>query len=559
MEEVTTVLVLLLTVVVSGVAVRLSPVALPLPILQIAMGAGLSYAIGFKVRLDPQIFFLLFVPPLLFLDGWRIPKRAFFRDGRTILTMAFGLVFFTVLGLGFFIHWTIPSIPPAVAFALAAILSPTDPVAVSAVTSRSPVPPRLMNILEGESLLNDASGLVCFRFAVAAALTGGFSLSEASLAFLKLAAGGITVGVAIAWGVGVMQARLAAKVGEEPGTHILVSILIPFAAYLAAERLGFSGILAAAAAGMAMNYVDLLGRGRAATRMRRGAVWDTIQLALNGIIFVLLGGQLPGILESASESSREAGTGEEAWLLLHVASITGALTLLRFAWVWASLRLTLLRASPRFASLGGRKAPTAGIGVELRLVALASLAGVRGAVTLAGILTLPVAMPDGSPFPARDLAVFLAMGVILLSLLVASLGLPVLARGLERGTRLLAAGRRKDAEEEGARIAAAGAAIRRLEQSRRDGPAAGMDAEVHEEAAMHVLTAYRGLIDREKGRGDAAERMRQAADARRSLRIEALRAERDELRRLRLSDEIDDETFRRLLRETDLKEASLSE
>jgi len=162
MEAITTVLVLLLAVLVSGILTRLAPINLPLPMLQIAIGALLSAVIGFEVRLDPDIFFLLFIPPLLFLDGWRIPKGAFFRDWRPILTLAIGLVVFTVIGVGLLISQLIPAIPLAVAFALAAILSPTDPVAVSAITRGVPVPSRLMHILEGEALLNDASGLVCF-------------------------------------------------------------------------------------------------------------------------------------------------------------------------------------------------------------------------------------------------------------------------------------------------------------------------------------------------------------------------------------------------------------
>lgn len=189
MHIVTVVLVLLLAVVVSAFAARLLPFRLPLPLLQIAIGAALS-AVGFQVEFDPEVFLLLFIPPLLFLDGWRIPKGAFFRDWKVILALATGLVVFTVLGMGFFIHWLIPSLPLAVAFALAAILSPTDPVAVSAMTEGSPLPSRMVHILEGESLLNDATGLVCFSFAVTAALTGTFSLAAAGKTFVIVAGGG---------------------------------------------------------------------------------------------------------------------------------------------------------------------------------------------------------------------------------------------------------------------------------------------------------------------------------------------------------------------------------
>ena len=175
METITIVLVLLLAVVASGGIARMSPWPVPLPLVQIVLGAAIGSVASAHVELKPEIFFLLFLPPLLFLDGWRIPKEGLLRDRNAILQLALGLVVFTVLGVGFFIHWLIPAMPLAVAFALAAILSPTDPIAVSAIASRVPIPKRLMHILDGEALLNDASGLVCMRFAVAAALTGAFS------------------------------------------------------------------------------------------------------------------------------------------------------------------------------------------------------------------------------------------------------------------------------------------------------------------------------------------------------------------------------------------------
>ena len=288
MQAVITALVLLLAVLICGIAARLSPLKIPLPILQIVAGVLLSVAARLQVPLEPEIFFLLFIPPLLFLDGWRIPKGALFGDWRPILTLAVGLVACTVLGVGWLIAALIPAVPLTLAFALAAILSPTDPVAVSAILRGVPIPPRLMHILEGEALLNDASGLVCFRFAVGAALTGAFSLSQASGSFLLTAAGGLAAGAAIAWAASALYHLLTRHRGEESGSQILISILIPFAAYLAAEHVRASGILAAASAGVSMHYADLMGRSLGETRMRRSAVWDMLQTSLNGIIFVLL-------------------------------------------------------------------------------------------------------------------------------------------------------------------------------------------------------------------------------------------------------------------------------
>ena len=196
-ETIAVALILLLAVVVSGALARMSPIALPVPLVQIAIGALIAAVADLGVELKPDIFFLLFLPPLLFLDGWRIPKEGLFRDKGTILELAFGLVVFTVIGVGYFVNWLVPAMPLAVAFALAAIISPTDPIAVSAIAARVPIPRRLMHVLEGESLLNDASGLVCMQFAVAATLTGSFSATAALGTFLWLAIGGVGIGVGV--------------------------------------------------------------------------------------------------------------------------------------------------------------------------------------------------------------------------------------------------------------------------------------------------------------------------------------------------------------------------
>ncbi len=183
MSLIAIVLVFIMAIVVTVFLSHLLPVKVPLPLIQIAARAPRWPPVAFRVDFDPHIFLLLFIPPLLFLDGWRIPKDAFFRDMKPILSLAIGLVMVTILGIGLFIHWLIPAITVAAGFALAAILSPTDPVAVSAMTASSPLPSRMAHILEGESLLNDASGLVAFNFAIAAVLTGSFSPGDAVVKF----------------------------------------------------------------------------------------------------------------------------------------------------------------------------------------------------------------------------------------------------------------------------------------------------------------------------------------------------------------------------------------
>lgn len=538
MHYVVLALVLLLAVAVSAVLARVAPLRLPLPIVQIAVGAFLAAALDVRIPLDPEIFFLLFIPPLLFLDGWRIPKGAFFRDLKPILTLAVGLVVFTVVGMGFFISWLVPSMPMAVCFAVAAILAPTDPVAVSAVRGDAPMPARLEHVLEGEALLNDASGLDFFRFAVAAAVTGSFSLAQTALGFFWVALAGVAIGAGVAFLCGYALRWLARFGGEDTGVQILVSLLVPFAAYLAAEHLGGSGILAAATAGIATHYVNLHGAELSSTRMERRAVWNTVQAVMNGIIFVLLGEQLVNIGTGELGEVRHSEVAGGGTLLIYVAAITVALLVLRFFWVWVPLFFS--RRLNRALDSRGR----------LLLVSVVSVAGVRGAITLAGVLSLPLLMPDGSPFPARELAVVIAMGVILLSLLLASFTLPALVRRLPATPYLDETG-----DEPGARAAAAEAAIARLEALGEEIDSGGGDTALQREALDYLLDRYRRRLSSGDSAGD--DRILALARTERYYRMEALAAERVRLFELRFEHRIDDELHRKLVLEVDLAEASL--
>lgn len=539
MESVTVVLALLLSVLVSGALGRLLPI--PLPLIQIAIGVALTLGPLPSTSLDPEIFFLVFLPPLLFLDGWRIPKRDLFRDAKAILALSLGLVSLTVLGIGFLTHALIPGIPLAVAFALAAVLSPTDPIAVSSIAAQAPVPRRLMHILEGEALLNDATGLVCLRFAIAAALTGTFSLPGAAATFLWLALGGLGIGAATAFLLMGAQDLLRRRTGEDPGLQILFSLLTPFGAYLAAESVHASGILSAVAAGIAMTYVEIQGRSLGATRVRRTAVWDTIALAANGSIFVLLGEQLPDVFHHALRQADLQGAG---WIVVWIAALTAGLVAIRFLWVWVSLQFVLVRARRR----GERRD-----GLTWRLVAAATLAGVKGAITLAGILTVPLTLTDGTPFPDRDLAILLAMGVILTSLLLASTVLPMLLRGLR-----LPPEASHDAEEDAARAAARADAVTAIEALQHRLVAAQEDASIAVEAGARAMDRYDSAGPSQAGGRPDVARDRQLALAEKRLRLAGIEAERLALYRLRRAQSIDDVVLHRLVREVDLVEARLN-
>lgn len=541
MDSIEVVLIMMLAVVASAYIRKVIPGSIPLPLVQIGLGALIAAKSTHGVDLDPELFFLVFLPPLLFLDGWRIPKSGLLRDKGTILELAFGLVVFTVVGAGFLIHWMIPTMPLAVAFALAAIVSPTDPVAVSSIASTSPIPKRLMHILEGESLLNDASGLVCFRFAVAAAMTGAFSLQTAALTFVWLVVAGIAAGVGVTMVITWAQRWLTRHFGEPPGSPILVNLLIPFGAYLVAERLHASGILAAVAAGITMSYVELSGHAMAATRIQRSAVWDTVQFSLNGVMFVLLGEQLPEIFRLAGTSLEESGHMNRWWLLVYAVAITAGLLALRFVWVWASLRLTIFKQKYRHQPRHK---------INPRLLMATTLAGARGTITLAGVLTLPLALPSGEPFPARALTIFLACSVILLSLLVASIALPRLLAGMT-----FPAETEEQQEEDLARRAAANAAISAIEQTqvalmKSD---ACIDPEVYPQAAARVIAFYEHKLKEVDPESEQAWRKTDYAE--KELRLAALEAERRTVFDLARHEHISDEISRKLVREIDLMEA----
>ena len=536
------VLLMVLAVVLSSYLVRVLPFSLPLPLVQIVLGTLIAMTPNRGVTLDPEVFFLLFLPPLLFLDGWRIPKEGLLHDKFVILELSLGLVIFTVIGAGFLIHWMIPTMPMSVAFALAAIVSPTDPVAVSSIAAGVPIPKRLMHILEGESLLNDASGLVCFRFAVAAAMTGSFSLTSAYTTFLWVALGGVMIGASVTWGVSLAQTWITRKFGEDSGAPILTSLLIPFGAYLLAEQLHASGILAAVAAGISMSYVELSGRATATTRVQRTEVWNTLQFALNGVMFVLLGEQLPGILRGAMAIVEKGGEHSPWWLAVYAIVINLGLAFLRLLWVWVSLRWSLYRASRRNEQMDKP---------GWRLIVATSLAGVRGAITLAGVLTLPLVLPNGNLFPARDLVIFLAAAVIMLSLLVASFGLPRLLHGLtlpkEPSVQL---------EEDLVRKEGTMAAIAAIEQAQHKLTLANSgDADIYVSSAMRVMAIYRYRL--ESGAPDqvAAGQLNKADRADNVLWLEGLKAERDAIFKLARKHRISDETSRRLVRQIDLFES----
>lgn len=543
METFTVVMAMLVAVLLSGMLVRLLPLAIPLPFVQIGLGFVVAAVFQRGVLIEPDIFFLLFLPPLLFLDGWRVSKLAVMRESSSILQLAFGLVFVTVIGVGYLIHWMIPAVPLAVAFAIAAIVSPTDPVAVEAISRKVAVPRRMMAILEGEALFNDASGLVAFRFAVVAAATGTFSLTQAALSFVWVSAAGIAIGAGLT--LLAMRARrlVSRRLGEEPGVDVLLSLVTPFFVYYVAEQAGASGILAAVAAGIAMSYAEMSGGALAATRMERHAVWNMVQFTLNGMMFVLLGEQFPTILANLSRAAQESGGHSIYWLPLYGLAISLGLVLCRLLWVVVALKVNAAAARRR----GGEP-----VRIGLRVILAMSLAGVRGAVTLAGVMTLPFALDNGAPFPARDLAISLAAMVIVYSLLLASASLPRLLRGLHfppngRVRRELALA--QEAMLQAALDGVAQYARRRIAAHPED---TGLYADAADSLAADLRRQAGEVPD-----GTSAEDLEKQAGIERLMRLEAIAASRQALFRLARTHRISDTLAREQVRLLDLHEARL--
>jgi CPA1 family monovalent cation:H+ antiporter len=290
-----------------------------------------------------------------------------------------------------------------------------------------------------------------------------------------------------------------------------------------------------------MSYVEQSGQALPITRVRRSAVWDLVQFTASGIIFVLLGEQLPQLVIGAGQVVREAGHYEPIWPAVYVVAINLALAVLRFIWVWTSLRFTLFRAA-----LKGQNSYVP----SWRLIAATSLAGVRGTITLAGVLTLPLTMNDGAAFPARDLAIFLAAGVIIVSLVAASFGLPFLLKGLE-----LPPEPSQQEEEDLARIAAAEAAIRAIEQAQHHMGEGRGDADLYTDAGVRIMELYRQRINGRSTTGKEAFLTRKIDEIERRLRLTGLRAERTEIYRIARARRLSDETSRKLVRELDLLES----
>jgi CPA1 family monovalent cation:H+ antiporter len=523
METIELALILFVAVAVLGAMAKW--IALPLPIILTAGGALLSFIPALaSVRLDPDIFFLLFVPPLLFSDGWLFPKREFVSYLRPILFLAFGLVAATVVAVGYLMHWLVPSLPLAAAFALGAIVSPTDAVATAAVTERLPLPSRVTHIVNGESLINDASGLVAFKFAVAAVATGAFSLIDATGQLVLIAGGGVVAGGAVAVAIGVLHVRLRRFCVDDPTIQTIISLLTPYAAYLVAEHLHVSGILAVVAAGLYAGWHDS-DHSSLATRHHAWEVWAMVLYLFNSLAFILLGLQLKDVVTNLAARSWSE-------LALYAFALYLTITFLRLLWVYPGAYLPLI-LSRRIREREGWHNP--------RAIFLVGWSGLRGSVTLAAALSLPFTLPNGEAFPGRDLILFLAAAAIVLTLLINGLTLPFVIRVLK-----LRADGGAEREERAARLSVSQAASKALRSAL---PALKRAEEIA--FAERLIADYETRMHRHAANGPRRIDLEILAATERRLRLQALEAERTELFALRDSEVINEHTLRAIEAEID--------
>ncbi|MBE4972167.1 Na+/H+ antiporter [Serratia sp. X3] len=543
METFFTILILLLTVSLSGVVTRILPFQIPLPLMQIIVGAVLAWPqFGLHIDFNPELFLMLFIPPLLFADGWKTPAQEFIHYGREILCLALVLVIITVVGVGYLIHFLLPSIPLAAAFALAAVLSPTDAVALSGIVGKGRMPKPVMSVIEGEALMNDASGLVSLNFSIAVALGAmAFTLESAFLTFLQVSIGGVLCGIIIVFLYNQMVKFIHKWMYNDSATQIIFSLLLPFSCYLIAERIGVSGILAAVSAGMMIGQ-SKVNRSMPLVRLRTNNIWEMLEFVFNGMVFILLGLQLPGILNfTVAQTGIDHSISLET-LLAYVVIIYFSLIAVRLIWLWLMKvsSATLMRKDPLFFSK-----------FSTRDLFVAAFAGVRGAVTLAGVLSIPLFLLDGSPFPGRYQLVFIASGVILLSIVVGIVTLPFLLRGNLPPE--------EDQEEafsvSEALASAATKAVNETKEKLLVAPPDDATPELIEETTRRMLDVLqRKILTKEDIKNIVALKRLE-----KQLYLASLHAEREELYRLRRMKKISHEKQRKLLHRIDITEVLIAE
>ena len=529
------ILLVALMIAVAALSALAQRVGVPYPIVLVVGGLLLGVVPGVpQFELGPDLVFLVFLPPLLFYAAVLSSLRDLKQDIRAIGILAFGLVAATMAVVAVVAKLLVPGMPWPVAVTLGAILSPTDPVAATSVMSRLGVPRRVRTVVEGESLLNDTGALLAFRFAVAAVVGQSFSWWDVAWRLPVTALGGIAIGLAVGWGLAWIRQRL-----HDTPVEVTLSLVTPYAAYLPADRVGVSAVLAVVSAGLLTAWRSPMLFSSSDARLDTFSVWASLVFIGNAVLFLLVGLQLPVVLGNLQDG--------RFWSYLTFALlVTGAIVVLRLGWQFSVIYL--IRAVDRRPQAIAQR-----IGAKERF--LVGWSGMRGAVSLAAALSVPQQLGD-QPFPNRELIIFTAFVVVLLTLLAQGLSLSPLIRALH-----LPPDDSTQQEERYARRAAADAALGRIDQL-------GNEDWTRDDTIERLRGLYRFRRRRfadtdsqhpadEDGADPNFEDPNERSVAYQRVVHSVLDAQRQQLLRMRNDGEIGDDTLRRIQRDLDLEDSRL--
>jgi monovalent cation/hydrogen antiporter len=516
--------IIILLAVVTALAEITDRVRIPYPILLVLAGIGIGIIPGLPpVTLDPEIVFLIFLPPILYSAAWTTSWVDFKAAKRPITLLAIGCVIFSTCAIAWVAHTFIPGFNWAEAFVLGAIISPPDAVAATAATKGLGVPKRVVTVLEGESLVNDSTGLIAYRYAVAAVVTGTFSLVDASLQFFIVAGGGVLFGLLM----GFIFKWIHKITPDNPTTDTTLTFLVPFITYLAAEKMHLSGVLAVVAAGLYLSWhsSEIFSQQ---TRLQAQGSWSTMIFIINGIVFILIGLQLPEILAGIDQTSF-------SMLLKYGAIVSLAVIVGRIIWVYPGAYI------PRWLSKKVREREP---DTNIRLVTVVAWSGMRGVVSLAAALALPLTIEGDEPFPNRDMIIFLTFSVIFSTLVIQGLSLRPLIRllGIKPDDK-------EHQDEQKARMLIASSVIEHVEEN--------YSLSLSDEVLNQVKTKYEIRIQRlQKDQTQQRLNEEQINEFHR-IQQELLSKERNLVITLRKEGKISDEVLRKIEYELDLEETRL--
>jgi monovalent cation/hydrogen antiporter len=515
-------------VAVAGLSALARLLSVPYPIVLVIGGAAFGFVPGVQdVKLDPNVVLVVFLPPLLYGAAFFANLGDMRANLRALTLGAVGLVLATMVVVAVAAHALVPGLPWSAAFVLGAVVSPTDPLAGGLIMRRLGLPRRLVSAAEGEGLFNDATALVAYKVAVAAVVTGSFSISHAGLRFVLSALGGVAIGLAAGWVIAFIRARV-----EDAQVSVTISLLSGYAAFIPADEIGASGALAAVTCGLFMGF-----RGPSIIppriRLQGFMAWDIVDFLLNAALFVLVGLQLRGVAQHAADNHSVQK------LLVWALAISGVVAGVRLVWMFTMPYL--IRALDRRPAQRLRR-----VGARSRLVLAWS--GMRGAVSLAAALAIPLTTHAGDPFPERNLIIFLTFAVIFATLVVQGLTLPMLIHRLG----VASDGTEEETEEVRARLTAVRAALAQIdalaaEDWTRDETVERMRAMYEYRKRRFAARAGKIEDDGYEDRSLVYQQMVQLV----------LAAQREALVGLRNNGEISNETANRVIQELDLEEARL--